>query len=281
MNHPTIFTSGLCLVAGLLLSVPASAGNIGACGDINVEASANCEVLIEGGCTAKCEPINFSAACYVDCSGSGCDIDIEVGCDIECEGECGVSCDLDPGKFDCQASCELDCEAGCSGQCTSSNDKTTCEGSCKATCSGECSASCDVVLPSADCTAKCDASCKGSCKAEANIDCQIDCQAGCAAELTGGCELECSKPEGALFCDGQYIDHGGNLDACVNALRDLLDIEVSGYASASCDNGECSAEAGGSVSCATVPGPAGGDLVAWLAMVAMGGGLSLARRRRR
>lgn len=99
--------------------------------------------------------------------------------------------------------------------------------------------------------------------AEANLDCQVDCQAEgyveCTAELEGGCEAACQSPEGALFCDGQYIDHGGNLENCVAALEAALSIEVdtsaTGMATSSCSNGSCEADAEGEaeVNCAFTP----------------------------
>jgi MYXO-CTERM domain-containing protein len=97
--------------------------------------------------------------------------------------------------------------------------------------------------------------CQGSCEAEANLTCQIDCQASgyvdCKASLQGGCEASCETEEGALFCDGQYVDHGGNLADCVNALKELFNIEVSGYAEGSCSGGSCMGEAGGALSCSS------------------------------
>src|SRR6185436_10772886 len=59
------------------------------------------------------------------------------------------------------------------------------------------------------------------------------------------CEVECKSQEGALFCDGQYIDHGDKLDMCIDALQAALDIQVMSEASgeASCGDGEgCHAE---------------------------------------
>jgi hypothetical protein len=66
--------------------------------------------------------------------------------------------------------------------------------------------------------------------------------------------------KGALFCDGQYIDHGGNLDRCVSALEAALDLEVMAEASgeASCGDGDgCHAEgrASASVSSCSVRAP--------------------------
>jgi hypothetical protein len=88
------------------------------------------------------------------------------------------------------------------------------------------------------------------------MSCQVDCQAkgyvGCTTDLQGGCETACTRPDGALFCDGQYIDVGDQLDQCVADLKSLFQIEVKGYAygDAQCSNGECTAEAGAGFSCA-------------------------------
>src|SRR5690606_21510239 len=101
---------------------------------------------------------------------------------------------------------------------------------------------------------KCEASCSGQCDAEANLDCQIDCQStgyvDCVVDVQGGCETACESTDGALFCDGQYVDYGGNLEACIAALLSELDIQVEGYADAMCDEEGCEAEAGASVGCA-------------------------------
>src|SRR5438105_1420269 len=70
------------------------------------------------------------------------------------------------------------------------------------------------------CQAKCEASCSGSCTAKANVDCDVSCQAtgyaNCEAMLTGGCQAQCTTPQGALFCDGQYVDTGNNLQQCIS-----------------------------------------------------------------
>jgi len=134
----------------------------------------------------------------------------------------------------------------------------------------------------AQCEAQCEASCEGSCEAQANIDCQVDCQAGgyvdCKADLQGGCEAQCERPEGALFCDGQYVDHGNNLEECVAALKAQLDVEVEGYAEGSCMPGSCAGEAGGSISCAVDRGNDSGW--AWGAGLFMLGFAGVTTRRR-
>lgn len=259
MKVATTFSLGLAsLTFGALLAAPATArAGIEACGDIHVEASAECEVMVEGGCEAQCEPFRMEAACaaelYAECQGQ-CEASASAECTGSCEADCQAQCEVDPGTFDCRASCEGDCQASCDGRCSS--DDSECRASCEAACSGECDARCEVEPPEASCDARCEASCEGSCQAQASLDCQIDCQAegyvDCEARLQGGCEAECREPEGALFCDGQYVDHGGNLQECIDALENL-NITVEGSASGRCANGRCEGEASGSVGCVVAP----------------------------
>ena len=48
-----------------------------------------------------------------------------------------------------------------------------------------------------------------------------------------------------MFCDGQYVDAGNQLEECIAALKAIFNIEASG--SASCEGNSCMAE--GQVSC--------------------------------
>lgn len=257
-----------------------ASADLGACGNIHVDASADCEVLVGAECEVACEPVAFQAQCaadlYVGCEGQ-CQAEITAGCSGSCEADCNVECEVDPGRFDCQASCFAEGRASCEGRCSDSE----CFASCEATLEAQCSGSCDLVAPEVDCAGQCQASCEGYCQAEANVGCQIDCQASgfvdCEARLEGGCVAECDT-EGALFCDNQFVDHGGNLQECIASLRALLDIEVTGEASGSCSNGRCEGEASGSISC-TVD-PEGRELpLGSLAIFMLGLGGLLRRRR--
>jgi len=230
----SFLVGAVALSAASLYAPDARAGALDACGDIWVDAAASCEILVEGGCKAECTPPAFTAVCAVEntlsCSGS-CDADVDVECTASCQGGCEAECNVDPGSFDCQASCEGSCSGDCSARCSADPDSAECEASCKATCSAECDASCDIDPGSVDCVAQCSACCDGECRADINMDCQIGCQgdlyADCKLGFQGGCETQCEAPEGALFCDGQFVEvTKSNLDGCVNALRDLLDIEV-------------------------------------------------------
>jgi MYXO-CTERM domain-containing protein len=284
--RPAVILFTAPLAAALCLAAaphPAHAG-IDACGDIYVEASAECELVPPGAdCDVRCTPISVQATCsaelYVSCSGE-CTGTATVECTGACEADCQGQCEVDPGSFDCSANCQVGCEADCSGTCATGDAGAECRASCQATCSGQCDASCSGTPTSADCEAKCQARCDGSCTAEANFTCQIDCQsegyATCTVDAQGSCNTHCETQEGALFCDGEYVDYGDNLDDCVLALKDLLDIEVEGYAMAECHDNSCEAEAGGSVGCQVAGGGGASGLFTLLALFLFG-----ATRRRR
>jgi MYXO-CTERM domain-containing protein len=258
MRLVVILSPAAALAAALCLAAPSPAhAGIEACGDIHVEASAECELVPPGAeCELQCTPITVRATCsaelYASCSGE-CNATAMVECTGSCTTDCQTRCEVDPGMFECSAECQGGCEADCMGSCATGDAGAECRASCEATCSGHCDASCEGVAPSAECDAKCEARCEGSCTAEANFTCQIDCQAEgyatCTVDAQGSCTAHCETEEGALFCDGEYVDYGNNLDECVSALMDLLDIEVEGYAMAECDGDSCEAEAGGSVGC--------------------------------
>ena len=247
-------TLGALAVCAALWAPPARAG-VEACGNIHVEAQGQCELVVEGGCTTQCTPVHMEAACaaslYASCEGN-CNELPSVECEGSCQADCVSECLVDPGSFDCNVACNADCQGECSARCSSGDSE--CSASCEASCSASCDGSCEGTAPSATCEARCTGSCEGSCEASANLDCQASCQAegfaSCKAELQGGCETHCTEPDGALFCDGQYVDYGNNLEECVAALEAQLDIEVEGYAHGSCSGNRCTGEAGGSVSCA-------------------------------
>ena len=279
---------GLLATLAIFSAAPAArAASIADCGSINVQANASCEVETSGGCTANCTPINCTASLYAQCQGS-CNATLpscEVSCSANCQGQCSAN-----ANFDCSGTCNTSCTGTCQGKCTTrcqnssdANCQANCNASCSTTCKTECDASCSANA-SADCSGKCQASCQGSCNASARLDCQLDCQANGYADCTGGCEVACQRPSGNLFCDGSYVDDGGNLDSCVKAIEAALNIQVSGYAesSSSCSGNSCQAQAsaGGSVSCAMARlashrGTAAGLLVFGAAIVVAG-----ARRRR-
>ena len=238
-----------CGVLELGLPGAAQAG-IGACGDIHVEAQAQCMVVPPSvSCEAMCKPLAIRAACAAqlaaDCVGE-CPELPSVECSGECSGSCEADCDkLKAGDFDCEGACNADCSGRCGASCEAASDQAGCEASCQGSCGASCSGHCEGQPPEIDCRGSCEASCKGSCEADANFDCQLECQAEgeakCEATVQGGCKAACKGEEGALFCDGQYVDSGDSLQDCVDALRATLDIQVSGTSEGS---SECSDETG-------------------------------------
>ncbi len=243
---------GLVTALSLFSLVPAAqAANVTDCGNIDVEANATCSVQTGVSCEANCTPINCSAALYASCQGS-CNV-TPPSCDVSCSGTCQGQCSAN-ANFDCTANCTGTCQGNCNSNCTTycqtnanqTDCMTNCNASCQATCQGECDASC-TGSASADCTGKCTASCQGSCNASARIDCQATCQSNGYLSCTGGCQAACQNTgQGGLFCNGQYVDVGNNLQSCITALKDELNIQVTG--SASCSGNTCQAQA--SASCA-------------------------------
>lgn len=276
---------GFSLLAASLVALawsPRADAGVEACGNIYVEAGAQCEVVPPGvECETQCTPISVQASCaaelYVGCAGE-CSAEASVECTGSCQSSCEAECEADPGSFECEGSCEATCVGECDAACAGAADGAQCQASCEASCSASCDAECSGVAPSASCEGKCSASCEGSCDAEANLDCQIACQssgyADCVVDVQGGCESACSQSEGALFCDGQYIDHGGSLEECVLALINDLGINVEGYGDVECDENGCTAEAGGSAGCAVAADPkraAGFGLLLLGALIAVRG----------
>ena len=279
--------------AGVLFAPRAAqaAPDLSSCGNIDVRADATCKVQVSGGCMTQCTPIKFEAACAAkfeaSCEGT-CNVDVSAECTTSCKTKCSADCTAMPAKLDCAGECRLDCDGTCSAKCASDANSSECQASCKACCGGRCDAKCTATPPTATCDAKCDASCQGSCKAQANADCQVKCSstqyASCKSTLSGGCMTQCSKPEGALFCDGNYVDTGNNLQKCVDALNAYLNIKVEASASgsSSCDGGSCEASgtaqakiSGCSASPASTP-VGGGALLAGIGLAAFA-----ARRRKR
>ena len=279
------------LALPLLIARPAQAG-IEACGNIDIDASATCEVKVED-CDITCSPITVEAACAAKLEGS-CDAQCpqlpSVSCTADCQGSCEADCDVDPPKFDCSATCKADATAECNAQCASNANQGECKASCEATFSAKCDASCSGKPGSASCQAKCEGRCEGSCTASSKLSCQVDCQgkayASCKTNVSGGCKGDCSNPRGALFCNGQYIDNNGSVDDCIAALKAALPtikVDASAQGESSCMGSTCmaSGSAKASANCAFSPSNAGGNVAGAFAVVSALGAALMRRRRSR
>jgi len=88
-------------------------------------------------------------------------------------------------------------------------------------------------------------------------------------------------PEGAVFCDGQFVDSGGNAQKCLKAIDEYLKAHVQASGSARCTGGN-TCEAEGKVSChCSTPARRTGSLPAGLAVLGALGLIGVARIRRR
>lgn len=247
---------GLVAVFSLCAMAPtAKAASLSQCGNINVEASATCKVESGVTCEANCTPLNCSGSLYASCQSS-CNItppSCDVSCSGACEGKCSASANFDCSA-DCRGTCGATCDSNCTAHCQNDANQTTCVANCKAsctaTCQGECDASCSGSA-SATCQGKCTASCQGSCNASARIDCQATCQANGYLKCEGGCQAACQRQNGGgLFCDGQYVDDGDNLQGCIDAIQQAINIKVDTSGEASCSGNTCQAQGSASASCA-------------------------------
>lgn len=234
MTRTLAFAAATFATAMMLPATALAAEGADACGGIELKSINECHFEFDGGCKAKCEPIRFTAACDGQCNAS-----IDASCDSSCSGSCNAACEADPGSFDCRSECVSECNANIALLCEP--DDAECIQYCQADCSTSCEAECNVVAPSASCDAQCNACCGASCDVDANFDCALD----CSAEMTGGCELDCDAPEGALFCDGQYIAVQ-DLPACVSYLAQNFSIDLEVQASANASLAMCNYNSGSS-----------------------------------
>jgi MYXO-CTERM domain-containing protein len=118
--------------------------------------------------------------------------------------------------------------------------------------------------------------------------CQIQCQETsfdtCKTDYTATCKTQCSQPQGALFCDGSYVDVGSNLTDCVDALNAIvtnkITLSVTASGSTTCSGDTCTSTGTtttkATCSASSAPAP-GGPLAAFGAVFAMA--LAAARRR--
>ncbi|HVW26289.1 MAG TPA: hypothetical protein VHC69_13050 [Polyangiaceae bacterium] len=278
-------------LATVLAAAPARAG-IAACGNIDVTADAKCTANVDpGGCEAQCTPPSFEAACAAKLEAqceTMCNKLPDVSCTGSCQGDCETECNAQPATFDCEGNCTANCNGDCQSKCSSSSNSTDCEAQCNATCSSECHGQCTATPAEVDCKGKCEASCQGSCKVDANFDCQTTCQGqgfvDCKTNVQPGiCKAQCQEPHGAIFCNGQFVDNGGNAEQCIDALKAYLSshVVVNAAGSAMCTSDDV-CEAQGKVSChCSTPARRGGStsgLLAIAGLLGLAGALRLRRR---
>lgn len=250
------------LAPGELARLGRAAMQLGVCGNITLPRTVSCQVLVEGGCTAKCTELNFRMQCAaqleLSCRG-GCNAGIQPVCQEKCSDVCVQDCtNVTAPKFDCSASCQAKCDTNCTEECKKYPQDPYCVDTCKAQCDTNCTAECDAMGPQVSCEEKCTRVCGAECKTQANLDCQVKCRGTasmpkCSAEMNGKCNVQCKRPEGALFCDSGFVDTARNIKACVSALNAYLRARVMITAEAQadfgCKNATCTGEVSAAASC--------------------------------
>lgn len=83
-----------------------------------------------------------------------------------------------------------------------------------------------------DCTNKCKTSCGASCTVQSDTDCSVACETECTTQTKGACTTKCTTTEGALFCDGQFINPSVDLSKCVTEIESVGQ-KVAGWVSVS------------------------------------------------
>lgn len=225
----------------------------------------SCEyVLSSGGCETKCSPGNFVVACDASCTGSA-----QVSCTGSCEADCSTKCTQNPPVDFCVTQCGVDCDAGCEAHCNDS----ACTADCHLDCENRCQVSCVQLPPTATCTETCKTSCDASCTVQENIMCHAGCTA--SGELPS-CQTACQSPNGALFCDGQYIDLEKAAQDCIDYLESQ-GVTVSSSCTATASGSSCTS----TVTCSAAPALGAGDRWGLFGMTGLLTALGLVVSRRR
>lgn len=231
MKTLTWLLPGAAIVAAALCSTPARAG-IPECNDLRLENAFSCEIRGSLDCEAGCEGLGiYKKACATElhtvCRDT-CTLDPEPTCTDECTEQCSSDCDAGVNVI-CIHNCFDECVGACDASCSDADDPATCRASCEATCDGECDIQCEATV-NGSCYQHCIECCGGSCGAQANMTCQQDCQEEefetCEYGLQGECSASCDA-EGALFCDGEFVMAGPEMQGCMDALiaRGIMEVE--------------------------------------------------------
>jgi hypothetical protein len=197
------------------------------CGKFDFSGGLSCKIEVSGGCTANCSPLNFEAACTGGCTATTTTSNCTDNCGTTCVAMCN------PQLLDCFAGCHSECDQPTVDQCRQSHPTDDCATTARAQCDIHCKDSCAV--PPSNCQEHCTKCCRGSCDTQTNFECDFS----CFARVQGGCDVQCQRPEGAIFCNGQYV-YASDVQACSAYLATQgLQVDVSARASGQCDLNGC------------------------------------------
>jgi len=254
--------------AALLFTASSALAQDNPCGKFDFSQGIDCKIEVEGGCKAQCTPLSFKAGCEGGCNATATQ---------DCTGTCGTQClqECNPELLDCFKGCHAECDAEVQALCEAEDmDGVDCAEQAVAQCDLHCEDACEV--PPSNCQDHCVSCCNGGCTTQVNFGCDFD----CFAELKGGCDVQCSKPKGAIFCNGQYVN-ASDIDACVQyLLTQGIEVDASASGEINCSGGDCNIDGaldGCTYSPASEP-PDAEVLLGLMLFVGLGGSL---RRRRR
>jgi hypothetical protein len=242
-------------------SSPARAAreDLGPCGTFDFSDGLNCKLEVSGGCTGKCAPLQVTAACQGGCTASSTQSNCTNNCGTQCIKECN------PKMLDCFVGCHAECDGPVEAQCKAKGGVQDCKVQAQAQCDMHCKDSCKI--PPSNCDEHCNTCCTGACDTQLNFDCDLK----CTVDVQAKCDVACKKPEGAVFCNGQYVN-ATDVKACVTYLATRnIKVDTSASGSVTCTGTDC-AGVGDIKGCST--GSANGYGVGLLAVV----GMTLARR---
>jgi hypothetical protein len=201
--------------------------DLGPCGTFDFSSGLSCKVEVSGGCTAKCDPLKVTAACQGGCTATATQSNCTNNCGTKCIQECN------PAQLDCFVGCHAECDAPVEAQCVSKGGVKDCKVQAQAQCDMHCKDSCKV--PPSNCDEHCNTCCQGSCDTQLNFDCDLS----CTAKVEANCDVACAKPEGAIFCNGQYVN-ATDLKACITYLATRsIKVDTSASGSLSCSGTDC------------------------------------------
>jgi len=231
------------------------------------EGSFTCKIEVEGGCTAQCTPLSFKAGCTGGCTATAT---------TTCVGNCGTQClaECNPELLDCFAGCHAECDEPLKQECMAKHPQDDCVELAVAQCDMHCETSCEV--PPSDCQEHCKSCCTGGCTTQANYDCDY----ACFAELQGGCDVQCQEPDGALFCNGQYV-YATDIETCITHLATQgIEVDVSARGKVECTLAGCAGD-GTSTACTTSNAGLGAAGAGGLGAILTGIAFAFAAKRRR
>jgi hypothetical protein len=215
------FLQWMGIAACLTTALPAKAG-LPECGNIRFEGLSNCEVQVTANCNASCSKFGiYETACatkLVPVCSQQCTLSATPMCSDKCNTQCKSDCDNGVNVI-CAHNCFAECTTERDTKCASDTNPSQCAATWNANCDAQCDSKC--VTVDGGCYQHCIECCDGSCTADANMDCQNVCQdqliKDCEHEFQADCSASCTG-DGALFCNGEYIISGSQLQTCLKAL---------------------------------------------------------------